>query len=45
VLAAQAAALDKATRLIDNSFLPDDQKQDFRRLVADRTNSISAEAS
>jgi len=45
VLNTQAAALDEATKLIDRSFLPDDQKQDFKRLIADRTNSISAEAS
>ncbi|MEX2138475.1 MAG: hypothetical protein WD894_04395 [Pirellulales bacterium] len=45
VLATQAAVLGDATRLIDHSFLPDDQKQDFKRLIADRTNSISPEAS
>lgn len=45
VLDTQAAVLDEATRLIDHSFLPHDQKQDFKRLIADRTNSISAEAS
>jgi serine/threonine-protein kinase HipA len=36
----QAAALDDSTALIDRSFLPDEQKQDYKRLLAERTDSI-----
>jgi hypothetical protein len=44
ILGKQAGVLDAAISLIDRSFLPDDQKQDFKQLLADRTNSISPEA-
>jgi hypothetical protein len=45
ILNRQAAIAEKAIRLIDRSFLPDDQKQDFKRLIVDRTHSISADNS
>lgn len=37
----QAAALTNAVTLIDSSFLPVDQKEDFKKLIADRTSSLS----
>jgi serine/threonine-protein kinase HipA len=45
VLDKQASVLDDATKRIDRSFLPDDQKEDYKRLIAERSASISAEAS
>jgi serine/threonine-protein kinase HipA len=44
ILGKQAAVLDAAITLIDRSFLPDDQKQDFKQLIVDRTSSITPEA-
>ncbi len=33
----QASVLSDATALIDRSFLPPDQKEAYKRLIADRT--------
>jgi serine/threonine-protein kinase HipA len=41
ILNKQVSVLDEAIRLIDRSFLPDDQKEHYRRLIAERTYSIS----
>lgn len=40
VLDKQAAVLHAATQVIDRSFLPDDQKEDYQRLIQERTESI-----
>jgi serine/threonine-protein kinase HipA len=40
VLDKQASVLDEAANLVDRSFLPDEQKADYKRLLEDRTNSI-----
>jgi hypothetical protein len=36
----QASALDDATALIDRSFMPDDQKEAYKELIAERTDTI-----
>lgn len=40
VLDKQTSVLESATNLIDRSFLPGDQKDDYKRLIAERTDSI-----
>lgn len=40
ILETHASVLDSATALIDKSFLPADQQQAFKALIADRTSSI-----
>jgi serine/threonine-protein kinase HipA len=40
VLDKQASVLDEATTLIANSFLPEEQKEDYQRLITERTDSI-----
>ncbi|MBX3432378.1 MAG: HipA domain-containing protein [Pirellulales bacterium] len=37
----QASILNDATALIDRSFLPDDQKESYKRLIDDRSDSVS----
>jgi serine/threonine-protein kinase HipA len=41
VLDKQASVLEHATVLIDRSFLPDEQKQSLKQLIAERSESIS----
>jgi serine/threonine-protein kinase HipA len=43
VLDKQASVLDEAIQLIDRSFLPHDQKEDYKRLIAERTDTILSE--
>ena len=40
VLDKQASALDEATKLIERSFLPADQKQQYKRLIAEHTTAV-----
>jgi serine/threonine-protein kinase HipA len=37
----QTSILDDATALIDRSFLPDDQKEAYKRLIIERSDSLS----
>jgi len=41
VLNKQASILEDATQLIERCFLPDDQKEQYNRLITERTAKIS----